>query len=66
MQQFTEHVKEHYDGHETTLNTPSPSTTTPPNHLPTIEILNAAQRPDNPKTLKQTIRTDKSSSEFNS
>ena len=66
MQQFTEHVKEHYDGHETTLNTPSPSTTTPPNPLATIEILHAAQRPDNPKTLKHTIRTDSSSSEFNS
>ena len=37
-----------------------------PKHLPTIEILDAAQRLDNPKTLKHTIRTDISSSEFNS
>ena len=37
-----------------------------PNPLATIEILHAAQRLDNPKTLKHTIRTDSSSSEFNS
>ena len=37
-----------------------------PNPLPTIEILDAAQRLDNPKTLKHTIRTDKSSGELNS
>ena len=48
------------------LTPPSPSTTTPLNPLPTIEILDAAQRLDNPKTLKHTIRTDSSSSEFNS
>ena len=66
MQQFTEHVKEHYDGHETTLNTPSPSTTTPPNPFPTIQTLHIAQRLDNPKTLKHTIRIDNSCSEFNS
>ena len=37
-----------------------------PNPLPTIEILDAAQRLDNPKTLKHTIRTESSNGEFNS
>ena len=33
----------------------SPSTTTPPNLLPTIEILDAAHHLDNPDTLKTAV-----------
>ena len=38
----------------------------PPNPFPTIQTLHIAQRLDNPKTLKHTIRIDNSCSEFNS
>ena len=55
MEQCTKHAEGQFNGQETTLSPPSPFTTTPPNPLPTIEILDVSQRLDNPETLKSAV-----------